>query len=438
MAAGHVRQRGSSWELRAFAGRDPLTGRKVYATRTVRATGRKEAEKLLAGFVAELDDTGGTGEGGTFGELLDKWFAVNAAKWSPGNALNTRRRLDSHLLAGLKPYDVRKVSTAKLDELYSALRERGSKTAGPLKGSTVQRIHSDIRSAFELAVVYGWRRDNPAENATPAADDESEITPPSEEQVDALVAAAAELPLDSIVFLALEVETGARRGELSALRRHDRNREHGTITIARSLALGEDTPENRRRFEGHIWPTSCERGKPTALIEKPRPKTKTSRRTISISEEANELLDRYEAELVERALAAGAPFEADAFLFPADVAGERPLRPDTWSHRFARLRERAGVAVGVQFRDLRHYSVTTLLAAGVDLKTVAGRHGHGGGGKTTLAIYGHFVGGGDPDRRAAELLAARRRKPSSDHPAAAELDDSAAEGATIIPLRRRA
>jgi integrase len=37
--------------------------------------------------------------------------------------------------------------------------------------------------------------------------------------------------------------------------------------------------------------------------------------------------------------------------------------------------------------SLRHYSATELLTAGVDLRTVAGRLGHGGGGATTLNVY---------------------------------------------------
>ncbi len=59
----------------------------------------------------------------------------------------------------------------------------------------------------------------------------------------------------------------------------------------------------------------------------------------------------------------------------------------------------------VRLHDLRHFVATTLLASGTDLATVAGRLGHGSGGKTTLAIYGHFLRGAPPDRAAADLLA---------------------------------
>jgi integrase len=57
----------------------------------------------------------------------------------------------------------------------------------------------------------------------------------------------------------------------------------------------------------------------------------------------------------------------------------------------------------VRLHDVRHFVATTLLTSGVDLATVAGRLGHGGGGKTTLAIYSHFLR--EPDRVASDLMA---------------------------------
>jgi site-specific recombinase XerD len=58
---------------------------------------------------------------------------------------------------------------------------------------------------------------------------------------------------------------------------------------------------------------------------------------------------------------------------------------------------------------LRHYSATELLTAGVDLRTVAGRLGHGGGGSTTLREYAAFVV--ESDRRAADILGSRLKRP---------------------------
>jgi site-specific recombinase XerD len=40
---------------------------------------------------------------------------------------------------------------------------------------------------------------------------------------------------------------------------------------------------------------------------------------------------------------------------------------------------------------LRHNSATELISGGVDVRTIAGRLGHGGGGTTTLRVYAAWV-----------------------------------------------
>ena len=81
--------------------------------------------------------------------------------------------------------------------------------------------------------------------------------------------------------------------------------------------------------------------------------------------------------------------------------------PDTLTQRYGRLAKRLGF--DTHLHSLRHYSATELIAAGVDVRTVAGRLGHSGGGSTTLRTYSAFVL--EADQRAAAALA--RRRPSS-------------------------
>lgn len=54
---------------------------------------------------------------------------------------------------------------------------------------------------------------------------------------------------------------------------------------------------------------------------------------------------------------------------------------------------------------LGHYSATELIAAGVDVRTVAGRLGHSGGDATTLRAYAAWTS--EADQRAAAALSAR-------------------------------
>jgi integrase len=96
-----------------------------------------------------------------------------------------------------------------------------------------------------------------------------------------------------------------------------------------------------------------------------------------------------------------------AFVFSYTADNSGPANPDGITHRFARLCKRLGI--DSHLHALRHYSATELISAGVDVRTVAGRLGHGGGGTTTLRVYAAFVP--ESDKRAAKLLAGRMPRP---------------------------
>ncbi|MGH8981313.1 MAG: hypothetical protein ACRDWE_09885 [Acidimicrobiales bacterium] len=54
---GLLRRRGSAWELRAYAGIDPVSKRRKYVTRTFRGT-KHEAEDALAHLLVEVSGGG--------------------------------------------------------------------------------------------------------------------------------------------------------------------------------------------------------------------------------------------------------------------------------------------------------------------------------------------------------------------------------------------
>ncbi len=67
------------------------------------------------------------------------------------------------------------------------------------------------------------------------------------------------------------------------------------------------------------------------------------------------------------------------------------------------VRLRHSLGLSVRLHDVRHFVATILLTSGVGLATVAGCLGHARGGKTTLAIYSHFLR--EPDRVASDVMA---------------------------------
>ena len=101
---------------------------------------------------------------------------------------------------------------------------------------------------------------------------------------------------------------------------------------------------------------------------------------------------------------------ADGYVFSSDGYGERPWPPDTVTHWFKRVRAVAGV--DCTLRSLRHYNATQMLAAGIDLRTAAGRLGHAAGGAMTLKVYAHRTRPADqracPDTPPAPVRTIRR------------------------------
>lgn len=178
--------------------------------------------------------------------------------------------------------------------------------------------------------------------------------------------------------------TGARRGRLCALRWPSIRFAERDLFVARNLI--------------------------TRGGERQEKDTKTHQsRRLALDDATVAVLAEHRDRCGERAAACGVPLLADGYVFSAQPDGSAPLLPDSVTQRFRRLAHRVGVPA--HLHQLRHYSATQLLAAGVDLRTVAGRLGHGGGGATTLRVYAAFLAASD--RRAAELLGGSLRRPSA-------------------------
>jgi len=217
---------------------------------------------------------------------------------------------------------------------------------------------------------------NPASGTMPPRPIRRPITPPSPQDVAALIAAARDTDPALATLLTLAAVTGARRGELCALRWSDLNSAAGELDIVRAATI-----VNGRTVVG---PTKTRRGRRIHL-------DRTTLGALAAHRRGVETDARRHGEVV-------AP---DGYMFSSTPDGGSPWRPDRVSRSFRRVTREVGLE-HVRFHDIRHFVATRLLGAGVDLRTVAGRLGHSHA-STTLNIYAAFLP--DADQRAAELMA---------------------------------
>jgi len=98
-------------------------------------------------------------------------------------------------------------------------------------------------------------------------------------------------------------------------------------------------------------------------------------RRITLDAETVALLIEHRVRCAEILAKGGAELTGDHFVFSADPARTKPRNPDGISDRYRRMAEHLGIDTHIH--ALRHYSATELLSSGVDLRTVAGRLGHG-------------------------------------------------------------
>ncbi len=370
-----MRQRGDAWELRAYVGVDPVTGRHKYTTRTFRG-GKRAAEAELARFVTQVSG-GGHGAGDTtLADLIQRWLDLARDDLSPSTLRGYERIIRSYIHPTIGKVPLNKLRTDQLDRFYVQLRESGGERGGPLSPATVRQTHAIIRRALNQAHRWGWIAANPAALASPPSVRSRPASPPEPHGVLALVAEAEASDPDLGCFLLLAATTGARRGELCALRWSDLDFDSGTVLIARSLVEGPGSE----------------------LIEKDT-KTHASRR-IALDQGSILELERHRDRCRQRAESCGTSLSDSAFVFSSEPDGTRPLVPNEVTKRFIRVRQAVGLDA-VRLHDLRHFTATRLLAEGVPVRTVSGRLGHSNAA-TTLGVYAHFVE--ESDRAAATTM----------------------------------
>ena len=425
-----IRRRGNSFQVIVYAGKDPLTGRDLRLREST--TDEAEARSILRRLTAQVDEERHAKTNASFRTAMLTWLRTHEVEETTRASYEQYAR--RHLYPVFGDLPVGKVTTRMLEEFYAELRRCGARCDGrpfvehrtderhecrsvkhrrppgrppangypphdcaqvgcvvvecrphvcrPLAPATIRRIHFAVRGVLSAAERWGWITSNPAVLARKPRHPAPQPDPPSVAHAARIIDAAWAQDDDWGTLVWLVMVTGMRRAELLALRWSDVDLDAGIVTVRRNYIR-----VNRKSIEKD---------------------TKTHQmRRVSLDAATVEVLSEHRAryEATCRQLEKE-PTDA-AFLFSYRPEHDRPCDPSGVTHRYARMCAELGI--DSHLHALRHYSATELLTAGVDLRTVAGRLGHGGGGATTLRVYAAWVG--ESDRRAAELIAGRMRRP---------------------------
>lgn len=390
-----------SFRVRVYAGIDPVSKKRHYRTEVVPAgpAAAKQAEQVRTRLLAEIDDQRNPRTNATVSQLLARYLEVLQIEDTTRDGYERLIRL--HIEPLLGDVAISKVDGETLDAFYAELRTCRSHCRGrryvehrteaehecdercgphrcrPFGAARLRQIHNVLNGAFTRAVRWRWLGTNPVHQAEAPAQPSPDPQPPAPAQAARIAAEAWKDPeWGMLVWLAMT--TGARRGELCALRWHRIDFAAGVLNIRTSIA----------QSAGRTWEKD----------------TKThQRRRIVLDAQTIALLRAYLQHSAQQASSAGIELDEDGFVFSGSPDGSTWLKPDSVTQRYTRMCARLGWDMNIH--QLRHYSATELIAAGVDLRTVAGRLGHGGGGTSTLRFYSAWVA--EADQRAATSLAAR-------------------------------
>lgn len=367
---GSIRKRKDGrWEGRYTVGYDPETGKPI--SKNVLAKTQKECRKKLklAQKEAERIDFTKTDQY-TVGQWATLWFE-NYAKPSirETTAAYYKNYIDKHIVPGIGKIKLNKLTTLDLQQFYNKAKEKGrvQRYEGmpdlSLSSKTVRGLHALLRQCLDQAVQERLIPYNPAVGCRlpPKEKKEMQVIPP--EKIGAYLRAAEEHGVLPMFYL--ELTTGLRRGELTALLWSDLDIKGQTLSVSKSAG----------RINGEVKVT--------------QPKTKNSVRTIYLPKETVDLLVEEHRKHI-----------FNQYMFPSPVTGEM-YAPECVGRLHKKLLERAGITEKVRFHDLRHTFATLAIQGGVDAKTVSSILGHYSAG-FTLDTYTHVTG--DMQKEAAKRV----------------------------------
>jgi len=297
----------------------------------------------------------------TLGEFLEQWIETHALRIKPTTLLTYREMIRNYLIPHLGAVQVQNLSPLDIERLYVDLITTPGKAGQNLSSTTAIRCIAILKKALKTAERDGLITFNPATRVPLPTVKSPRPTPYTFKELHTFLETAKSHRL--FFFFRLSAYTGARRGELLALRWSDFDGK--TITINKSRTLGGKSVVEQNSTKGGNG----------------------GQRRVTLDPETIELFKAHrkrQLDEAEKLIKVGA-WVNTGYVFVKEN-GE-PLDTGTPTHLFRKLLVKAGLRV-TRLHDLRHLHATELLRLGEPLHVVSDRLGHRDP-MVTATVYAH-------------------------------------------------
>lgn len=322
--------------------KDPRTGKRRQKTAGVKkkdavALQRRIDSEIINGTFEKYDNI-------YFSELAQKWLDEYVAlRLKQTTITDYREVVRNHLDPFFGKYLLKNITIRQVQEYIT------QKTKEPLSARTVNKTVTALHTMFTYAIRHEYMAENPARYAVRPRQEKQEFAYLNQEEIKRFLEGASP---DYFAFFATAVLTGARQGELIALRWKNIDLERGLVRIERSY--------NNLNGESD-------------------PKTRSGKRSIVISDELLKILKDHHAAV------GGSPND----LVFQNGAGHHINHQNMMTREFYPALKRAGLP-RMRFHDLRHTYAAILITMGENIKFIQRQLGHASL-TITMDTYGHLL-----------------------------------------------
>jgi integrase len=341
-------KRGNKWSYR-YSVKDPITKR----MKQVRISGfrtkeeakadriRREYEAKEGKYVSKSKET--------ISDLLNAWFKnrqdLREGKFATLN--NYRQMLDFYILPKLGAIPIQEITSETLEDFFRELVKAGGKKNRPLSHSTYRACVNVLSMGLNYAVSKKKLAFNPIVNVKRLKGRTKPIIAYSMQEIKLLLNNLSTYRLYAFFFLACH--TGARRGELVALRWSDLNFNNQTLSINKT------------------------RGKSNGIdYEEDTTKNENGMRSIELSSDTVEILKAHKERQNLEQMVFGNAWQDTGYIFTKEDGS--PIDPTRPYFIFKRALQELNLR-NEPLHVLRHTHITELLRSGISPHIVAFRVG---------------------------------------------------------------